>query len=196
MMLSDQNIIELLQAKDKKAISLLYDRYSAALYGVACRIVRSEALAQDVLQDAFIKIWKNSASYKPAKGTLFTWMLNITRNTAIDKTRSAHFKQRTKVQSIDQFVDSTAGRFTEEMNVNYIGIRKKIEILEEKYKTIIDLIYFNGYTQRETAEHLGLPLGTVKSRVKIALRELRNALSDNIRVSQTSIFTLIYIFIS
>ncbi len=177
-MLDEQHIIGLLQAKEEKAISLLYDRYSAALYGVACRIVKDEELAQDVLQDAFIKIWKNSTGYDRKKGTLFTWMLNITRNTAIDKTRSSHFRNSGKIQPIDYFVNNSEAPFSLEMSIDSIGVRKKIEILEDKYKTIIDLIYFNGYTQREVAEQLKLPIGTVKSRVKIALRELRNALSD------------------
>lgn len=177
-MLSEQHIIDLLQSGDKKAISLIYDRYSAALYGVACRIVKSEEIAQDVLQDAFIKIWKNASSYNRTKGTLFTWILNITRNTAIDKTRSIHFRYKGKVQPIDHFVNNSEAVFSHEMNVNHIGVRKKIEILEDKYRTIIDLIYFNGYTQREVAEKLDIPLGTVKSRVKIAFRELRNVLSD------------------
>jgi len=163
-MLDEQQIIELLQSGDKKAISLLYDRYSAALYGVASRIVKSEV-------------------YKQSKGTLFTWMLNITRNTAIDKTRSIHYRKSGKVQPIDHFVNNTGKVFSHEMNVCHIGIRKKIEILEEKYRTIIDLIYFNGYTQKEVSEKLGLPLGTVKSRIKIALRELRKALSDKPSVS-------------
>ncbi len=183
MMLNEQQVIELLQSGDKKAISLLYDRYSAALYGVACQVVKSEELAQDVLQDTFIKIWKNASTYNQSKGTLFTWMLNITRNTAIDKTRSIHYRNSGKVQSIDHFVNNASAVFSHEMNVSHIGIRKKTEILEEKYRTIIDLVYFNGYTQKEVSEELGLPLGTVKSRVKIALRELRRALSDNTDVS-------------
>lgn len=185
-MLNEQKIIKLLKTRDKKAISWLYDRFSPALYGVACRIVKSEALAQDVLQDAFVKIWKNGANYDRSKGTLFTWMLNITRNTAIDKTRSAHFRHNGKIQPIDHFVNKSEAGLSHEISTNHIGIRKKIEILEEKYKTIIDLVYFNGYTQQEVAEQLNLPLGTVKSRVRIALRELKKALSDQPRIRPAS----------
>ncbi len=185
-MYDEQDIIQLLQAKDKKAISIIYDQYSAALYGVVLRIVQSEAIAQDVMQDAFIKIWKNGTSYDKSKGKLFTWLLNITRNTAIDKTRSAHFRGNGRIQSIDSFVDDTNPSFSHEMETNHIGVRKKVDTLEAKYKTIIDLIYFNGYTQREVAEHLKLPLGTVKSRVKIALRTLREVFNEEPKRSKIS----------
>lgn len=185
-MLNDQQLIELLRTRDKEAISVLYDKYSAALYGVVCRIVRSEAIAQDVLQDAFLKIWNNATKYDRSKGTIFTWMLNITRNTAIDKTRSAHFRYNGKIRPIEDFVNKSEAGLSHEFSTNHIGIRKKIEILDEKYKTIIDLVYFNGYTQQEVAEQLKLPLGTVKSRIRIALRELKKALSDRSILRQTS----------
>ena len=181
-MFNEQELIQLLQIQDKRGISLIYDRYSAALYGVALRIVKSEAIAQDVLQDAFIKIWKSAPSYDGKKGTLFTWMLNITRNTAIDKTRSAHFRRSGKIQSIEDFVNGTEPSLSEEIAVEHIGVRKSVNNLEEKYQVVMDLVYFNGYTHQEAAECLNLPLGTVKSRVKIALRELRKIFLEGRRV--------------
>jgi len=168
----EQHIIDLLQADDKKAMELIYDKYAPSLYGIVFRIVGTQELAEDVLQDSFVKIWTNRKRFERGKGSLFTWLLNITRNKAIDVTRSAHFKKSKNIQGINNFV-SNNNNHSEEMNVEHIGLRKVVDDLDPKYKKIIDLIYFQGYTQREVEEHLDIPLGTVKSRVRIALRELR-----------------------
>ena len=164
-------IIRLLQQNDERAIELLYDDYAAALYGVVFRIVLSEEIAQDVLQESFVKIWKNGQQYNRSKGTLFTWVLNICRNTAIDATRSKHYRQNGKIQNLEQFVDET--KQTEAININTLGLLQHVNNLEEKYRVIIELIYLKGHTQQEVAETLNIPLGTVKSRLKIGLRELR-----------------------
>ncbi|MEM9921100.1 MAG: RNA polymerase sigma factor [Bacteroidota bacterium] len=146
----------------------LYDDYAPALYGVIFRIVKSEELAEDVLQDTFVKIWKNGPDYDASKGSLFTWMLNIARNTAIDLIRSAHHRRRQHMESPDQ-----AAHIGESFNVNHIGVNAIVDNLDEKYRKVIDLIYFQGYTHKEVVEELDIPLGTVKSRIRIALRELR-----------------------
>lgn len=170
MQTDQQHIIRLLKAQDKAAISVLYDRYAATLNGVIFRIVHSEELAEDVLQETFIKIWKKGASYDSSKGTLFTWMLNIARNTAIDKTRSANFRNKGKIQELDTHV---YGIGTESINPDHIGVKDMLDRLDPKYKEILELVYFQGYTQKEIEEELNIPLGTVKSRVRIGLRELR-----------------------
>lgn len=181
-MLNEPQLIKLLKNRDKRGLSVLYDRYSAALYGVALRIVRSEPVAEDVLQEAFIKIWKSSQSYDSKKGTLFTWMLNITRNTAIDKTRSAHYRSNGKIQPLEDFVNGSERVPVTEQSIEHIGLREKVDKLEVKYRTIVDMIYFEGYTQAEVAEKMDLPLGTVKTRVRIALRELRKVFVETKRV--------------
>ncbi len=170
-------IIRLLQKSDERAIAMLYDDYAAALYGVVFRIVLSEELAQDVLQDAFVKIWKNGQQYNRSKGTLFTWILNISRNTAIDATRSKHFRGNGKIQNLDTVVDKVEKQFTE-ININQIGLLRHVDGLEEKYRNVIDLVYLKGHTQQEVTEILEIPLGTVKSRLKIGLRELRKLYKD------------------
>lgn len=166
------DIVQLLKQKDKKAISIIYDRYGPALYGIAAKIVESEVLAQDVLQDAFVKIWKNAASFDEKRGTLFTWLLNITRNTALDTRKSAAFKRAQKIQEVDFSVYDHED-WKVEQKPEHIGLHAAVEGLDEKYRRIIDLVYFKGYTQQEVVKHLDIPLGTVKSRVKIGLRELR-----------------------
>lgn len=185
---SNQHLIIRLQSQDKSVISELYDQYSNTLYGIVLRIVQQEAIAQDVLQESFVKIWKNGHKYDSSKGTLFTWMLNICRNTAIDKTRSANYRKQSKIHTIDQNVyDNT--RWSCEQKPDHIGLQQEVVKLEDKYREIIELIYFQGYTQQEVTDHLNIPLGTVKSRVRIGLRELRK-LFLNDRATLTIVFYL------
>ena len=173
MKINEQEIVKMLHQNDRKVISIIYDKYAPALYGVVLRIVRSEEIAEDVMQDSFLKIWKNGQQYNSSKGTLFTWLLNIARNTAIDKTRSANFRRSDKIQSVDDFVSNKVSKIGN-IKPEHIGVKELVNNLDPKYKEVIDLIYFNGFTQQEVADHLGIPLGTVKSRIRIALRELKS----------------------
>lgn len=172
MNLVESHIVTLLQQQDPYAISMLYDRYAPTLYGIVLRIVHSKEVAEDVIQEAFVKAWKHGATYDVSKGTLFTWLLNIARNTAIDKTRSANFKRNGKIQTLDDTVNNTKA-LSEEPDVEHIGLNKMVNELEEKHRVIIDLVYFKGYTHAEVTDYLNIPLGTVKTRLRIALRELR-----------------------
>jgi RNA polymerase sigma-70 factor (ECF subfamily) len=174
---TDAYIVSLLQEQERQVISLLYDRYGATLYGIVLRIVHTESLAEDVLQETFVKAWRHSANYDQSKGSIFTWLLNIARNTAIDKTRSIEFRQRGKIQTLDQYV-SVGDTWSIEFNPDLIGLDKIVRKLEEKYRIIVELIFFQGLTQREVTEHLDIPLGTVKSRLRIALRELRKYFTE------------------
>ncbi|MCB0559633.1 MAG: sigma-70 family RNA polymerase sigma factor [Lewinellaceae bacterium] len=168
----EKHIIRLLNRQDKRAISLLYDDFAPTLYGIALRVVRSETIAQDIVQETFVKAWMHGKSYDRSKGTLFTWLLNITRNRAIDVIRSATFRQSGKIQPMDSTVFDNE-RLSTHQNTDQIGLRKIVGSLEEKYRIVIDLAYFQGFTQQEISDHLDIPPGTVKSRVRIALRELR-----------------------
>lgn len=167
----DLNIVALLRQDDKSAISLLYDNYSEALFGVILRIVQQEPLAEEILQDTFLKIWKYRESYDESKGRFFTWMLNIARNTAIDQTRLKSFSQ--KNQDIDNVVSIIDSREQGNFNVDAIGIRELIGKLPDEHRSIIDLVYFQGYTHIEAAETLSLPLGTLKTRLRLAIIQLR-----------------------
>lgn len=168
--MQDQQLITRLQAQDRTAIGALYDAYGGALFGVVLRIVQQRELAEQVLQDTFVKAWRNGATYDGSKGRLFTWLVNIARNTAIDATRTAHFQKSRKTDSLDSLVHSPGGS---SINPELIGIREVVDGLDEKYKTLIDLIYFKGYTQEEVAEETGIPLGTIKTRLRYAINELR-----------------------
>ena len=139
-------------------------------------MVEAKEVAEDILQEAFVKIWNNFSNYNSTKGRLFTWMLNITRNLAIDTIRSKGYKKQAKIRSdensVDNFIDNTAS--TEYFDS--LGIRKHLSRLKNDQKQIIDLAYFSGFTQEEIAKQLSIPLGTVKTRMRAAIMELRKLL--------------------
>jgi len=165
-----------LRRKDKSALEYLYDHYSGALLGVIARIIKREELAEEVLQDAFLKIWDRIDSYDATKGKLFTWMLNIARNQAIDKTRSKEFSKGKKTDDIDNFVRKVDRNEYVEQKVDVIGLQDLLKLLPEDQRFVIDQHYLKGYTQAEMSEEFNLPLGTVKTRMRLAMIELRNLL--------------------
>ncbi|MBK8581606.1 MAG: sigma-70 family RNA polymerase sigma factor [Flavobacteriales bacterium] len=163
---------------DKAAFAELYDRYSAALFGVVLKVVRDNARAEEVLQDTFVKIWRASASYDPSKGRLFTWMLNIARNTALDVVRSAEYRNSAKVQPIETRVYRTGGDELRDQ-MDHIGVDKILGTLPPEQREVIDMAYYQGWTQQEIADRTGTPLGTVKSRTRAAFSQLREALKEH-----------------
>lgn len=171
-------LLDAVRRGDREAFATLYDRYSAALYGVILKVVKEEARAEEVLQDAFVKIWRNIASYDPAKGRPFTWMLNIARNTAIDLVRTADYRQGASVQGLDKHVYRTGSDELRE-GIGHIGVDRVLQGMPGEQREMIDMAYYQGYTQQEIAERTGLPLGTVKSRTRSALTYLRTALKEH-----------------
>jgi RNA polymerase sigma factor (sigma-70 family) len=169
-------LVDLLKKRDESGLRLLYDYYSQALYGVIFRIVNEQEMAEDLLQDAFVKIWKNIDSYDASKGRLYTWLLNIARNTAIDATRSKAFRDGSQIQSIEDSVYSVDRRHNSVTGIDHIGLTKVLDQLKPEQRQLIDLLYFGGYTQSEVAKELSIPLGTVKTRVKAAMTRLRQLL--------------------
>lgn len=154
----------------------MYDNYSGALFGVVKRIIKEEDLAQEVLQDAFLKIWEKIDQYQPDKGRLFTWMLNLTRNLAIDKTRSKEFNKSKKTDWIDIVVGSKSREPIEESYTDGIGVKNLLNELNQDQQFIVEQLYFKGYTQQEVADEFGIPLGTVKTRLRQAMVLLRKTL--------------------
>ncbi|MEX0274860.1 MAG: RNA polymerase sigma factor [Flavobacteriaceae bacterium] len=168
--LLERHIVELLRDRDEKAISLLYEHYADTLYGVALKVVIDPELAQDVLQESFVKIWRKSDSYDSSKAKLFTWLFRITRNTAIDKIRSVSNKSDKEIQ---MDVSDVYNLGVDAIRPDELDIRQNLEKIEEKYQIVLDALFFQGMTQQEASEELNIPLGTVKSRLKIGLRELK-----------------------
>jgi RNA polymerase sigma-70 factor (ECF subfamily) len=169
----EDQLVALLKAKDEKAFGILYDNYSAALYGVISRIVADDEIAQDVMQDAFVKIWKNIGAYDTSKGRLFTWIVNVARNAAIDEIRSLSFRKQGQNQSLDAAVNRSVQGKNSTHKEDHIGLKETVSGLKPEYRVIIDLLYFKGYTQEEASKELNLPLGTVKTRTRAALIQLR-----------------------
>lgn len=166
-------IVERVKQGDSDAFEQLYDSYSAALFGVCLKILNNQELAEDVLQDAFVKIWTNIQSFDATKGTIFTWMLNISRNSAIDKYRQLKKRGGNAIQYDGNDVSNLIS-LGEEMNINTIGVNDLLEKLPEEHRKIIDYLYYKGYTQQELADELNIPLGTIKTRSRAALNLLRD----------------------
>lgn len=164
-------------AGDQQALSDLYDAFSAALYGVVLRMVEKEEVAQEVLQDTFVKVWRNASGYDASKGRPFTWLVNIARNTAIDALRSAGMRKAEAIQPIDKHV-YRLGSDTLTPDLEAADVRAVVGRLRTEHRELIEMAYFQGYSQQDIADRTGLPLGTVKSRTRTALLDLRDQLKD------------------
>lgn len=169
-------MIERLKAKDRTALEYLYDHYSGALYGVVFRVLQQEDVAEEVLQDVFIKIWDRFEQYDSSKGKLFTWMLNIARNQAIDKTRSGEISKLRKTKGIENYVTSIENQDYIEQHVDGIGVKEILKDLSQEQRFVVEHVYFKGYTQSELSEEFDIPLGTVKTRLRLAMQQLRSTL--------------------
>lgn len=130
-----------------------------------------------MLQDAFLRIWDRIETYDASKGRLFTWMLNIARNLAIDKTRSKEISKDRKTDDIDDLVNRIDRKEQSEQNVELIGLKEVLERLPNEQKFVVEYLYLKGYTQSELAEEFSIPLGTVKTRLRLAMIELRTLLN-------------------
>ncbi|MCE7040645.1 RNA polymerase sigma factor [Dyadobacter sp. CY312] len=176
---TESELIVRLKANSKDAFEYLYERYSAALFGIILKVVKDEEKAADAMQDTFLKIWKNIGSYNPEKGTLFTWILNVARNTAIDKLRMdvkvrkvVNWEQVHETELLPVAIYNPA--------VSLIDIRAIVAGLLPERRLLIEMVYFEGYTHEETAEKLSIPLGTVKSRIRKSLQELRGVFGADV----------------
>ena len=175
--LSPDQILSLLISRDEKGFNYLYKNYSGALYGVIIRIVRYEEEANEVLQDVFVKIWNSVKSFDANKASLYTWMLNIARNSAIDRLKSKSFQNDLQNQSIPNFVNDNKSLSIEQIH-QFDEVQKLVNTMREDYRTVINKAYFGGLTQEEISEELNIPLGTVKTRTRAALLELKGILSE------------------
>lgn len=167
-------LVSRLQRKERAALVYLYDHYAGALYGVVARIIPNQDVAEEVLQDVFLKIWDKINSYDAAKGRLFTWMLNVARHHAIDKLRSKEISKSTKTKGITNLVRSVDRQEFSEQRIDSIGVIEMLKSLPEEQRFVVEYHYFKGYSQSELAEEFNIPLGTVKTRLRSALQYLRS----------------------
>ena len=165
----------LIELKERKSISFrkLYTLYSSSLLGIIMRVIPSTEIAEDILQDTFVKIWKSIDLYDANKGKLFTWMSSLARNSAIDYRRGKSFAKSCKNEDIDSVFSQVDLFHPVRYNTDAIGVREMMCVLSEPQKQVLDLVYFHGYTQAEVSDELQIPLGTVKSRIRLAVKELR-----------------------
>jgi RNA polymerase sigma-70 factor (ECF subfamily) len=166
----EQNIVRLLEKGDKTALNLLYANYADSLYGVILKVTNNEELAQDALQETFVKVWKNAKKYDSKKAKLFTWLYRIAKNTAIDKLRSFNnrFEKEVQIDKSNVYILPTSN-----LNQDVLDLREHVARLDDKYQIVLRALFFEGMTQQEASEELDIPLGTIKSRLKIGLRELK-----------------------
>ena len=169
---SEQELVALLKEQNNDAFNYLYDHYSGALFTIINQIVPDKDTASDVLQEVFVNVWRKIGTYDETKGRLFTWMLNIARNAAIDKVRSKGYKDNQRTQPIAEG-ENAGMTMSSNPAVNDVGLKKVLTTLNEEYRKLIDLSYFQGFTHEEIAKMLGIPLGTVKTRIRTAISQLR-----------------------
>lgn len=172
--IGDHKIIELIKSRDEKGLSVMYDNYANPLFGIIVRIVRDNGLAEEILQQTFMKAWNKAGSYDTDKSALFTWLSVIARNAAIDKKRLKSFENRQKTSDIADVDISGSNQIQE----NNLDVERLMSKLEDKYKIIVDKLYLQGYSQRDLAKELDIPLGTIKTRLRSAIKILREELKS------------------
>ncbi len=175
---NEEELVLLLKQQSREAFNYLYRQYGPVLFGVINKVVYDEQTAQDVLQDVFVKIWNNIEQYDARKGRLYTWMINIARNSSIDKLRSKGEIMKGKIRTGDDIVNNVQQGMKTEQATDTIGLKKMVAGLKPEYETIISLAYFKGYTLDEISKTLEIPLGTVKTRMRSAIKQLREIFNN------------------
>jgi RNA polymerase sigma-70 factor (ECF subfamily) len=180
--LSDEQLMSRLGGPEvEMAISALYDRYSRTVFGVGLKILGDRSLAEELIQDVFLKVWRSASTFDPSRGSFSTWLYRVTRSCALDLYR----KRAHKVHPVPEgeyylatIRDSSAGP-QEVVDESWLSWRvsRVLETLDAPHREVIELAYFGGLSQREISEQTGVPLGTVKSRTARALNRLRGELA-------------------
>jgi RNA polymerase sigma factor (sigma-70 family) len=168
---SEEELVTSLKLNQKAAFEYLYENYSGALYGLIYKVLKDEYKAADVMQEVFLKIWRKIADYDTSKGSLYTWMMNIARNAAIDLYRKEKNIFNLDLDAETRTVDNL---IQENPDINTMDLRNIVDKLTPERKVLLDLVYLQGYTQQEAAEKLAIPLGTAKSRIRTALEDLKH----------------------
>jgi RNA polymerase sigma-70 factor (ECF subfamily) len=176
MILADEDLISLVEASDAEAFATLYDRHSRVAFSLAYRMMGDRQAAEDLTQDAFLKVWRNASSYRAERGSVRTWILSIVHNRGIDQLRSQASRRRTqdrieasapRSQPSEAFVETWR-------NSRRDQVREALKTLPQEQLKILELAYFSGYTHVEISELLELPLGTVKGRMRLGLKKIRD----------------------
>lgn len=181
---SDDSLMASVVARDPAALSVLYDRYSPLVYTTCLKVLGEPALAEDVTQDVFLRLWQRPESFIPARGRFVTWLLSITRNRAVDEIRSRNRRRRRELSEPETAPvaptaiarDSDPASFAE-LREEQDSVRNALAQLPPEQRRVLELAFFGGYTHQEIAAHLHEPLGTVKTRIRLGMQKLRAALA-------------------
>lgn len=168
---TEPELIAALKIHENEAYQYLYFHYRNALFAVVTQFIPNKETAVDVLQEVFVTVFKMIDRYDAEKGRLFTWLITIARNTSINTLRSRNYKSSLKNTGLENCVDNNEKTF--EPDMNFIGLRKQVHSLKKEFTEVLKLCYFNGFTQQEIADSLQIPIGTVKTRLRMAIIELR-----------------------
>ena len=176
LVLADEDLISLVEANDAEAFAVLYDRHNRAAYSLAYRMMGERQSADDLMQDAFLKVWRGAGSYRSERGSVRTWILSIVHNRGIDQLRSLASRRRTQ-----QKIEASAPRsqpseaFAQSWrNSQREQVREALKTLPPEQLKVLELAYFSGYTHVEIARLLDLPLGTVKGRMRLGLKKMKD----------------------
>jgi RNA polymerase sigma-70 factor, ECF subfamily len=175
--LSDEALVLLAARSQQGALAELYDRYGRPAYGLALRILRDEALAEDAVQDAFLAIWRTASRFVPERGSASTWILTLVHRRAVDLVRR---EERRRADTLEHAPEPSGGAVDEEawLRLQRERVQDALRRLPDQQREAIELAYYGGFTQAELAERLGQPLGTIKSRMFMGLARLRELLGE------------------
>jgi len=185
--LDDEELVQRLSYRDLAAFRALYDRYGSLAYSTVLRVIRDSQIAEDMVQEIFLRIWRKPESYLAQRGRFATWLTSVARNRAVDEVRSRNRRFRHETASPEEQERDVPGTerddpaLTVELSDQRRLILNALAEIPQEQRQIIELAYFGGFTQQEIAERLDQPLGTVKTRIRLGMQKLRIALSPVIR---------------
>lgn len=187
--LADEDLMHLVARSDPDAFEILYERHSGAAFSLAYRMVGTRGVAEDVVQEAFLNLWRSGARYERTRGSVRTWVLGIVHHRAIDALRRAtvHDKRRTGDEGIAERLEAKERTDVEVARRDEAqSVRKAMDTLPSEQCQVIELAYFGGFSHSEIAEILNAPIGTIKGRMRLGLDKMRNALVSAGREGMTT----------
>jgi RNA polymerase sigma-70 factor (ECF subfamily) len=188
--LDDEELMERILHRDLQAFRVLYERYGSLVYSTCLRIVRDAQIAEDMVQEIFLRIWRRPESYLPQRGRFVTWLTSVTRNRAVDEIRSRNRRFRHETASPEEqerevpSAERMDPALTAELKDQRRLILAALEGIPREQREVIELAYFGGFTQQEISERLSQPLGTVKTRIRLGMQKLRSALTPELKLEE------------